>query len=343
MVDAGFFAGTEGELLGPAPSNRTGHYEPISVLKLNEDLLRSLGSRWWAEAPEEIEEPLRTTATQQIEKLLDEHLDRAEGAPIVIKEPRINGLLDLWGPIVEDLLHPVLVIRSPLEVAFSLVTRDGNSAMHALAAWEIQSTALLRWADGKFVTVAPYARLTASPEAVVGLVAEVAAQLEPSRTSRVNAELARDAIDPGLRHQDAGENDPGEYLTARQRDLWEFLNSIPPGSSRLVAPETLLRDPKAARSSVRSEGERIQLAGEREALRGQVADLSEELGKVRIERDQATTEKSAALHQAAAAAADLERAQVEGSEARQQVEEMLRSSSWRLTRPLRALRQRLSS
>ena len=59
--------------------------------------------------------------------LLDTLLADAGGRPIVLKEPRINGLLTLWGNVIDGTLNPVLALRDPIEVARSLATRDGTS------------------------------------------------------------------------------------------------------------------------------------------------------------------------------------------------------------------------
>jgi hypothetical protein len=356
LVKAGFFAGGEDELLGAAPSNETGHYEPVSVLHLNEELLRAQGSTWWAEVPEEvIGEQRRTAATPRIERILNDLLARADGAPIVIKEPRINGLLDLWGPIVEDSLHPVLVIRNPLEVAHSLARRDGNSIVNALATWEVQSSGSLRHLDRHVVTVVHYVEATRSAEAVTAVIDDVAAHLEPARATSLDAVRARDAVDPQLRNEDAGGIDLGEYLTGRQRQLWDYMRELPAGSTRLAVPEALLRAPEAARASVRSEGARLRALSELEAAREDGALLTERVGQVEAERDQAAAErdqaaaerdqsgdeKRAALRRAAETDSELARTQADLVESRRQLEDLVQSSSWRMTRHFRTLKHRL--
>ena len=161
FVRAGFFAGEEEDLLGPAPSNPLGHYEPVAVLRTNEELLERLGCAWWADAPvAEAQLPLRAEAVPRLEALVEQQLTAADGAPIVVKEPRINALLELWQPTLDRGLHPVIAVRDPLEIALSHTRLDGASIPHALAAWEAQSTAVLRWLDGRTATVVPFSRLT---------------------------------------------------------------------------------------------------------------------------------------------------------------------------------------
>ena len=49
----------------------------------------------------------------------------ADGATIIVKDPRIDVLLPLWGDILSGRLHPVLVIRDPTKIAQSSSLRAG--------------------------------------------------------------------------------------------------------------------------------------------------------------------------------------------------------------------------
>lgn len=332
LVMSGFFAGTPSELLGPSTTNPTGHYEPLQILELNEQLLRNRGSAWWAEAPEMAGRTPNDVAAS-VRAVVIDLIERAEGAPIVIKEPRINGLLDVWGPVADEFLHPVLVIRHPIEVAFSLARRDGNSFAHAAAAWEVQTNAALRWANGRLVTLAHYDRLARTQDAAIEISREVAAHLEPNRAERVEPNRAVEGLDPRHRHERAEHVDSTEYLTARQRDLWEFLAALAPGRQRLEVPKALLGKPVAAMGLIEAEGDRIRLFRENQELVAQTAQLSKRIVETNREREEASRDVEVAQgHQ--------EQLAEEVNRLHRDLDDVRRSVSWRVTRPLRSVRPR---
>jgi hypothetical protein len=342
LVLAGFFAGRPDELLGASPANPTGHFEPLPVLELNERLLGELGSAWWAEAPiEKATAPQCERGRQEVSEVVRRLFQGADGAPVVIKEPRINGLLDLWGPVADGLLHPILVVRNPIEVAFSLSTRDGNSIAHSLAAWEVQTSGALRWSEGKLVTVVHYAQLTRAPSAATRFSEEVASQLQPALASRLDPSRAAAALDPNLPNEAAGEIDLTEYLTGRQRELWEFVSGLETGSQVLLIPDRLGREPRAAVLATRSEGEHIRLLEERHHLLEATARLSARENELAERSSVLAEERDVAIKRATVVAAEAEEARREIARIHKDLTDVRDSFSWRLTRPLRALKARV--
>jgi hypothetical protein len=323
FVAAGFFAGGDGEVLGAARGNPVGHFEPLPVLRLNEALLAELGCSWWADSPDrgrQLRE--RERVVPQLKEVLEAMRAAAPGVPLVVKEPRINALLPLWAPAIEGLLHPVLVVRNPIEIALSHARRDGTTRPHALAAWELQMATLLDWLDGRTVTVAPYAELIRRSGLAVETIAVASAHLEPGLTEGVREAAARGALDPSLRHHAVDEGAHAENLTARQQELWEFLRALPPGDVELAAPEELRSAGEAALAAVRKESEQVAFACEHEKVVGQLEELNVAV---------------AALESALAASREhLAEVQVRHAE---EVEAIFASKSWRLTSPLRRLRR----
>lgn len=320
FVVAGFFAG---EVLGAAKGNPLGHFEPLPVLDVNEALLAELGCSWWADFPDpQLQLDARERFEPRLRAVLEQMKGAAGGAPLVVKEPRINSLLPLWGPVLDGLLHPVLAIRDPLEVALSHARRDGTSRAHALAAWEVQMAMLLQWLDGRTVTVAPYEDLVANPARAAELVSLGSAHLAPTFAARVDSSAALTALDPNLRHEAAGAAAHAENLTYRQSELWEFLRSLPFGEVELAAPAALQTPSEAAVAAVGRESERVALAGEHEKVVARLGELNESVaqleGKLEEERN----------HLAA----------VEARHATE-VAAIFDSLSWRITAPLRRLRR----
>lgn len=327
FVAAGYSAGAEDEVLGAAPGNPLGHYEPLPVLRLNEELLTELGHSWWADRPDPEEQLRRREQIQpRLETVLEAMRDSAGGAPLAVKEPRINSLLPLWGPVVGGVLHPVLAVRDPVEIALSHGRRDGTTAAHALAAWEVQMATVLEWLDGRTVTVAPYADLLARPQLATEIVAAASSHLEPRARAGLDPGAASAALDAGLRHERASAAAHAEYLTARQAVLWSFLDSLPAGDVELSAPQDLRSPSDAALQAVRKESAQIDFAATHR-------DVCSQFEKA--------NERQADLEQSLAGS----RNELERAEARHaaEVAEIADSLSWRITAPLRRLRNKRSA
>jgi hypothetical protein len=339
FVRGGFFAGEGDDLLGPTPSNPVGHYEPLSILKINEQLLRDFGCSWWSDAPTP-EEQLRhrEEVVPRLQVTLESLIVAAGSAPVVIKEPRINGLLPLWRPVIDGVLHPVLTVRDPLEIALSHAHRDGTSMGHALAAWEGQTMLVLQWLDGRTVTIAPYAQLTSRPELATKLVRAAGDHIDPTRTGRLRPSTASSALRQELRRQAAGDLDPDEYLTRRQAALWEYLRKLSLGDVRVEIPRQLRQPSVAAQAAMRKESEHVELREAHAALTRQHSDLKERAAML----EQRFADATVFAHQAVAAAAERAEAAAEAEErSARELASLESSASWRITAPLRRFKRLL--
>lgn len=320
FLAAGFFAGREDELLGAAPSNPVGHYEPLPVLETNERLLERLGSG----APTRKEQlALQAEVEPRLKEVLESLAARGGGAPLAIKEPRINRLLPLWGPVMDGILHPVLAVRDPLEVAQSASYRYEIPVDHALALWEVQTALALDWLDGRTVTIAPHAQLMDSPELASEIVRNATAHLGPNHAEGVRPGEAASALQPDLRTQSSDESAHAEHLTQRQAELWRYLGGLPIGDSALDVPDQLREPSAGALAAVGAEDERVKLIGSHEALS---TAYNEALARaVEFER------RFAESHEAGLRAARGEERSL------RELERVKNSISWRLTAPLRRL------
>lgn len=320
FVSAGFFAGSEDELLGANPSNPVGHYELLSVLRTNEQLLERLGSR----APlRDAQQAIRTEIEPELRSLLDELIEKAGGAPVVLKEPRINRLLPLWGPVIDGTLHPVMAVRDPLEVARSITHHYGTPVGHAMALWEAQITFALEWLNGRAVTIAPFRQLMADPRLAARIVRDAMPHLNPSHADRVGSEDASTALQPDLRTQSAADNAHDEHLTRRQAELWRYLESLPVGDAVISAPVSFREPSAGASAGVLAEDERMQLIGARDAISSAYTDS--------LARQTELEERFSESHRAALRAAQGEERSL------RELERVKASISWRITAPVRRL------
>ena len=124
--------GAPAHLMDPAPCNERGFWESPLIMALNDEILEAAGSHWadcrrfdHRRVAEPAASELRARAAAT---LISEF---GEAAHPVVKDPRMCRLLDFWKPVFKDVgwsTRVVLPIRSPLEVARSLETRDGMVA-----------------------------------------------------------------------------------------------------------------------------------------------------------------------------------------------------------------------
>jgi hypothetical protein len=237
----GFHAGTGETLIETNWANPRGFFERREVNALNDEILAEAGGTWFC--PPHPDSGWRPGATdrRRAQAALDRLIAEAGGAPVVLKDPRIGVLLDLWLPLIDGHLAPVLVIRDPLEVALSLGTRDGTPLPFALGIWELHLRELLSRLDGHRVTVAPYPSVV-SPLIAERVVADAAEALAPDLRERVDQTAAGVGFDVSLRQNIAqpGSSTHAAALSTRQLDLWQWLAALRPGNQVLQAPAELL-------------------------------------------------------------------------------------------------------
>ena len=340
--------------------NPKGYFEHEVIWRLDHELLEALGSSWYdvRRLPERWPQ---SEAAAGIRKKLAQVLDRdfIGHAYWGIKDPRMCRLMPLWRDLLGTLeVEPkvILVLRHPFAVAASLMRRDGLKADHALALWlrylleaEAASRNLPRVALSYAATLGDWR------SAMAGVRGKLALPL------RVEAEYAAAAdafIDPALCHhrQEAFPTTDGEIqrlvLTA-----WEALTSL----GEMTASKTLdavadqfdaladtaavhvqqagytiaeARELRQARDYL--EGELVRV---RDDLEGELVrvrdDLEGELARERVELSERQVELGRARDHSEELATKLEEASANQHELSRELEQIKRSHSWRVTRPLR--------
>ena len=326
FVSAGFWAGPEAELVPASEGNPTGHWESFKVWRANESVLTELAGTWFDPPAETQQLAAREWALPRLRGVFDQLLADRNDRPVVLKDPRVGVMMPLWRPIIEEHLHPVLVIRDPLEIAMSLTQRDGTPTSFALAMWQLHMTTLLSHLNGTVVTVAPYAELLGSSEIAERVIGSTVGHLRPQLAGR--ACRPPTAPDHALRRNQAGPDDHEQQVSVHQVELWAELASLAPGEQRINVPERLLECSEAVRRTVRAETERRETSQREQELRQAMA-----LGRERT--DTVTAELTDERARARQAEADRLRAVTS-------LEAIKSSLSWRATRPLRAAKRQLA-
>lgn len=126
-------------LMGPDSVNVRGYFESFALMRLNDAILASAGSFWddWRSFDEDLaagDEPGEWEA-KGVATLAQEFDD---ACLIAVKDPRISRMMPFWMRIFDRAGYAVralLPVRSPLEVARSLRTRDGFPISKGLLLW----------------------------------------------------------------------------------------------------------------------------------------------------------------------------------------------------------------
>lgn len=359
LVSAGFHAGQAEQLMEPSDANPRGYFENVAIRSLNDEILGELGGTWFAPPDEAMQRHALASAEPRLRSALERLVDEANGAPVVLKDPRIGVMLELWGPLIAERLHPVLVIRDPVEVALSLSVRDGTPILFALAMWELHIAAVLRHMGNRVVTVAPYRQLLDDPELPERIVEAAAAHLIEDRAQRVVASAAGNALDGGLHRQQHDGGDYEQYMTGHQMHMWRWLSCLPPGDQMFEPPVELLDVSEAAARSVKAERERQRERTDMLTLQHSQNLQLTELGKgwelIRQDRDRILQDRDRLRHELDATRRELQdalaaqrsRADVAHAALQQtserldavskQLDVICRSRSWKMTGPLRAI------
>lgn len=126
-------------LMPPHADNPAGYWESNVLHELHERLLGLAASTWYGWAPlDRAWFESATAAAVAAECRASIHAEFDSAPLFVVKDPRICRFVPFWVNVLTSLhiaAAPILVIRSPLEVARSLRARDGFGIDRCLLIW----------------------------------------------------------------------------------------------------------------------------------------------------------------------------------------------------------------
>jgi hypothetical protein len=211
---AGWFFG-EQLLPSTADFNPKGFFEDQRIVAIHDDLLASLGLRWYnchLLPPDWMASVGAGLARQQLSALLSaEFLSRPRWA---VKDPRLSVFLPLWAAVLDELAVPfqcLVLLRHPAEVAASLARRNQFAQDLAYLNWLTYSLSAEIGSRGYKRHMVQYEQLITEPERCLrACLARLGAEDEFS--TEMVAHVA-----PDLRHhyhQQQGEPLPALVLAA---------------------------------------------------------------------------------------------------------------------------------
>src|SRR5881398_1035524 len=148
----GLYLGPESALMPPQADNPEGFWEHMGFVAVNDELLNELGGAWDLppKADENFSDP-RLDALRMKARLLVEGFDSAGAWGW--KDPRNSLTLPFWQDLLPG-LKTIIIVRNPLEVAYSMRKRNGTSYAFGLRLWEIYNRRVIETASKqeRFVT-----------------------------------------------------------------------------------------------------------------------------------------------------------------------------------------------
>ncbi len=343
-------------LMPPAHDNPDGFREHLDVVHVHDELLAALGHAWDDFRPLPsgwLETAAARHAQTKIEALLHaEFLGKPRWA---IKDPRLCLLMPLWRNVIGQVgasVRCALIVRDPLDVARSLNIRNGMEVSQGMALWLRYNLQALNDTVGMRRYAWSYGALARDPARVVGelsmrLGLQAAAARQVAATSLVRRSVDRrqrdvpaqirplipvctgDQIDPDtlastcdavlaeVGWQEVAAAAAGYFIRERQqeRERWQSM-------------EARLGDLQAEHERIAAwacelDGLRARHERELAEARARIADRDALIGTLRgdVSRQRELAQRMAG----------------ESAAFRQQLDQVLRSRSWALTRPLRAL------
>lgn len=217
--------------LTPMPvafDNPQGHWESQRVADFNNEILALAGTQWddWLPLNPRLSETLMwpQLVARGRQVLRDEF---AESPLFVLKDPRICKLVGFWLEVLAaEAIDPafVLALRNPIEVARSLVTRNGIEEHQGLLIWLRHVLAAEAATRGRPRVFTDFATLLDNWEALAARLSAGLGLVWPRVSALSGVEISQ-ALDPELRHHvsDTAEIDQNPAISSWVRDAYEVL------------------------------------------------------------------------------------------------------------------------
>lgn len=340
------------ELLPPAPDNPKGFFENQRILRVHDTLLKELNSAWYDMRPLPLDWEQTSAASAARSALGEFTREEFSETPLWgIKDPRLSRVLPLWIDILRDETpKAVMLLRDPREVAASLMRRDAMQSGHALALWSRYNLDAERHTREIHRAFIHYPLLLADWQSEIARISD-ALRLSLPVTDYHKIHAVTEFLDPALRHERLEQDSrpwPEEPLQTAM-SIFEQLNELArnPRSATAVSrldeigtrfmldrahPDFARLSPLDEQISYQLETLHVVLANlarleaEQNDLHAKLAELDAAITRLRTEGENAVASHHDRLLRAIA----------ERDAYAACMEALHRSTSWRLTGPLRA-------
>jgi hypothetical protein len=319
--------------------NDKGFFEDIDVNRINIDVMAAAGAAWHTAGPIDLDAIDEGTIAHQRETAIELLRDKTKGKIFAVKDPRMARLLPFWETVFDRLdldVAYIIAIRNPISVCRSLQIWNKFSEEKCYLLWLAHVVPALRATEHKRRTLVDYDQLLDEPVAQLSRMAnDLSLSLDANRASNFES----DFLDGPLRHTRYSTRDV-EMLNTASRQLKALYaalqiyfaqtndESSSAFSSALTDAEQYLDDiAPILRYQWLLEKEAQQVEAKLQADSAEIKKLQDLAG----EHEQLVRSMTASTTEARAAS---ERAGLTLSA-------MEQSNSWRITAPLRFIRQQI--
>jgi GT2 family glycosyltransferase/glycosyltransferase involved in cell wall biosynthesis len=165
----GLDLGSELDLMPARADNPDGFWEHLRFVTINDEVLNKLGGAW--DLPPSPDGDFKDAQLEPQRRKAQIQLERFAPSPRWgWKDPRNCLTLRFWLDLVPE-LKVLLVVRNPLEAAYSMRKRNGTSYSFALRLWEIYNSWLLAACPAEQLLVTHYDAFFENPEAELRRIA----------------------------------------------------------------------------------------------------------------------------------------------------------------------------
>jgi hypothetical protein len=236
------------DMLPADDTNRSGFWESMTLITVNDALLRLVGGTWSCPPPPTADLWSAATVRAHLREARDIFDQVHRTTQWVCKDPRTCLTLPFWLEAFRPMpMVVVLVLRSPLEIVRSFQQRDSMPPAYSLALWERYFHHLLPALTGLPVFVARYEEVLEDP---TGWMTRIRSFLDTHgvRTTKPDASAVADFVDPGLRHSahDRRDFESNRVRSREQLELAQILDRLPETSDAFESPSL----PAETRTSV---------------------------------------------------------------------------------------------
>jgi len=211
-------------VMDPGPDNPLGYWEPWEMVALDDEILAAIDSRWddvFALKGNQRALASRTAFLGKAQDFLT-HNFGSRDLP-VMKDPRSSVLTGFWREALDQSgLDPtyVIMVRHPLEVADSLLARNGFPREKSLLLWASYMLAVERDTRGASRLFVSYSDMLSDWRGVLDRVEKTLGRPLPRRTPAAGVEIER-FLSKSHRHHEAG----GEAFDALGAD-WAGVRAV---------------------------------------------------------------------------------------------------------------------
>ncbi|MBA3962025.1 MAG: glycosyltransferase [Chthoniobacterales bacterium] len=279
---AGLELGADEDLMPAGADNPDGFWENLRFVRLNDEVLNASGAAW--DLPP-LEDETYTGGNFQAARAKAELLIRSfsDSSHWGWKDPRTCLTLPFWQALLPE-LKTIIIVRNPLEVAYSMNRRNGTSYALGLRLWEIYNRRLLAHTDPKERIITSYQTFFETPETELERIITFAG-LQPNETKSIATIVTRDRRHTSFTQEQLIDAGVSPTVIALYESIIGGTNLPPTGS--LSAPDYLAGAPNKLNQAIpEAETTRRELA----SRRGTEIRHNEQIAELTAEKTRAALE-----------------------------------------------------